>query len=516
MNAGRKTVTGWYALPRYQPDAAQKWEFWRRCLIYFGVYFLFIIPIIKANYFYIDDLGRNLYGYARWSLAGRPFASLLMEALNFNRWIISDLAPLPQLLAIALLAIASAWTSICFRLRSGIEMMPVALIVCDPFFLENLSYRFDSLTMSMAVFLAMLPVALNKTLNGVALHGSVCFAVFSMLNLYQPAINVFLVLSFFSALIALRSGAISDALYRLLANLACFAAAMIAYKLEIIIFHFDNYASSHSQLISLGALPELLGNLKAACAVLAKNLLHTHQTQIIVAAMLLGLLAWFAGLPRSRTSGDFLVKTPVSVCLILGMLASMIGPLALLATPVWAPRVLMGFGAASACLLALLVLESQDTMFRPCALAIVVIVLFAEFTISYAYGNALRAQAAYEGHIANDIAEDAYRLAGTKPALMIVDGMEPEAPAVRLVAASDPVIKFLLPLPLRNSWYWGGIVLRLHGLPSNIKFKSRTKPAPPSAEIMAAASTHGSIRRIYYTMYQNRRVLLVDFNKGVR
>ena len=188
----------------YELSPALKQDFAFRSMIYLVVYFLFSMPIIRANYFYIDDLGRSLDGHTNWGAAGRPFASFVMEAINFNRWTTTDLAPLPQILAVIFLSMASAWSSIFYRLRSGFGILSVAFLVCNPFFLENLSYRFDAFTMAIAVCLAMLPFGMALLFSGIPLYCGTVFAVFLSLNFYQPALNVFIVLTFFSAIVDVK------------------------------------------------------------------------------------------------------------------------------------------------------------------------------------------------------------------------------------------------------------------------------------------------------------------------
>jgi hypothetical protein len=495
-------------------DLEAKQEFFLRTLFYFCIYFLFILPIIRANYFYVDDISRNLTGYARWTSVGRPLTNVLMKAINFNLWTLSDLAPLPQLLATMILSVASAWTSMAFRLRFGFALLPIAFIVCNPFFIENLSYRYDSLSMALAVVLVMLPVALEKMLVGLSLYFSIFLSLVLALNLYQPAVNVFIVLIFFTSLLMLRMHHdLFKIMFRLFYGLICLSAAMIAYKIEILFIGFQKYAQQHAQFVALGNLSPVLRNVRHFYAFLARNLLHTHQTQLLLMGMFLGFLAfvlrfikasWFQN--RSSLSLIF------AAFLIMGTLGGIIGPVILLQHPVWAPRVLIGFGAVAACALSLLLLECQASIFQPIVLVLVVAILVAQFSLSYAFGNILIAQGSLDSVVANQIVKDAFFVANNKPSSLIILGKAPEPLNVARETKWYPVLNRLLPSHQKNFWTWGPF-LKLHGLPYNIKFFPHLVPDQYVAKQLRACRFQTVSRRLYYNIYNSGSDIIVDFSK---
>ena len=71
-----------------------------------GMYALLLYPILHADRPYNDDLKRALLGRASWDSNGRPLATLLMRALQCYNHAMVDIAPLPQIGAIVVLA----WT----------------------------------------------------------------------------------------------------------------------------------------------------------------------------------------------------------------------------------------------------------------------------------------------------------------------------------------------------------------------------------------------------------------------
>jgi hypothetical protein len=71
-----------------------------------GLFALLLYPILQADRPYNDDLKRALLGRASWDSNGRPLTTLLMRALQCYNHAMVDIAPLPQIGAIVVLA----WT----------------------------------------------------------------------------------------------------------------------------------------------------------------------------------------------------------------------------------------------------------------------------------------------------------------------------------------------------------------------------------------------------------------------
>ena len=64
---------------------------------------LYIFPIILANFYYIDDLGRSISGDTFWEGNGRPLASLLTIALNGGMPLM-DVSPWMQIVSVIILS----------------------------------------------------------------------------------------------------------------------------------------------------------------------------------------------------------------------------------------------------------------------------------------------------------------------------------------------------------------------------------------------------------------------------
>ena len=165
----------------------------------FLLHVVVLFPLLIADRYHVDDWGRAVFGYFNWANDGRPWADWLMKHLDQGAPF-TDCSPLPQLIAILLLGLTA--TLIGKRIGSGPPLttaLAALLLGANPFFLANLSFKFDALPMTLALFLAASAVVsfnplehrpvLNGLIGVIFLFGSLC--------LYQPCTSAFCVLVLF-------------------------------------------------------------------------------------------------------------------------------------------------------------------------------------------------------------------------------------------------------------------------------------------------------------------------------
>ncbi|WP_241651019.1 glucosyltransferase domain-containing protein, partial [Rosenbergiella nectarea] len=150
---------------------------------------VYILPIILANIYYYDDYGRALLGYTHWyTTDGRPAAELLMRVFLQSRNMY-DIFPLPIISGLLLLTFAFL-LFIKFLNINDAKFLVVGLsILANPYFIEPLSYRFDSL-----IFLASISFSLFFIYPAAKkirfFFGVICTVI--VLALYQTSFNVLL------------------------------------------------------------------------------------------------------------------------------------------------------------------------------------------------------------------------------------------------------------------------------------------------------------------------------------
>ena len=84
-------------------------------------------------------------------------STAIMQMLSFNQWI-SPIFPYTQILAALITCLAGIISvKAIFKKDENVYFLSLVLLT-SPFYLENLSYKFDSLSMSLSIFLSVLPI----------------------------------------------------------------------------------------------------------------------------------------------------------------------------------------------------------------------------------------------------------------------------------------------------------------------------------------------------------------------
>ncbi len=123
-----------------------------------GLFMVEILAIIRANVLYDDDLGRNLYGYTGNAYDSRYISDWVSILLNCNRHI-TDISPLTQILACLFLAISVVivYMTISDAPKMNFLSYMCGTLIISPYFLENISYKVDSVFMALSVMAVVAP-----------------------------------------------------------------------------------------------------------------------------------------------------------------------------------------------------------------------------------------------------------------------------------------------------------------------------------------------------------------------
>ncbi|MGY2262178.1 glucosyltransferase domain-containing protein [Pseudomonas sp. SDO55104_S430] len=152
--------------------------------------FVYVLPLILADFPYIDDNWRSLSAGMAWAEQGRLFSQLFFNALTFTG-AAPNIFPLPLL--IATLAMSCALTSLAFHYfrQPSISCCLVVLpLWYNPFFLQNLSYQYDGAPMALSLVAVIYAITFRHPSRNVQwLVPS--FLIALALGLYQISVNVF-------------------------------------------------------------------------------------------------------------------------------------------------------------------------------------------------------------------------------------------------------------------------------------------------------------------------------------
>ncbi|NBA95047.1 glucosyltransferase domain-containing protein [Pseudomonas sp. R5(2019)] len=164
----------------------------RETLVLFAVAaFVFVYPLILADFFYIDDSWRSQLAGTGWREEGRWFNELFYTALTFTG-AAPNIFPLPLL--IATLAMAFALRRLTFHyfpqptLSACLVVLPLWY---SPYFLQNLSYQYDGPTMALSVVAMVYALTFQSRHRWLQiLWPGVLIAV--AMGFYQLSLNVFI------------------------------------------------------------------------------------------------------------------------------------------------------------------------------------------------------------------------------------------------------------------------------------------------------------------------------------
>lgn len=221
-------------------------RFWKK---YFyaltTVYVLGILSIIRANYNYMDDFGRVLYGYRGWDDFSR-YISFYGSVILHSDGILNDISPLPQLLAAVIMGLAGTVLICVFSKDKEFSWINVAAVVplgLSPYFLECFSFKFDAPYMALSVLASVTPLLFincDKRLNLLA----ICSGTLVMCMTYQASSGIYVLgLLFLIASYWNNAVSIKQCMNRFGYSLGAFIVAMLFYRIAIMKV-VEDYASS--------------------------------------------------------------------------------------------------------------------------------------------------------------------------------------------------------------------------------------------------------------------------------
>ncbi len=424
-----------------------------------GLFALLLYPLLHADRLYNDDLKRALLGRASWDSNGRPLTTLLMRALQCYDHTMVDIAPLPQIGAIVLLAWAGA--RLARRFTDAPPWLAALLVLplgAQPFFLENLSYQFDALSMALAIWLAvwpLLPQPMTRRATGWGMA-----SLFGALCLYQPAINVFLVLALAELVLTQAADGTAAAGLRTLARRAAqIAVAMAVYEL-LVGMHISGWVKQQAAPIhGWSEIPRIADNFAAFYGFVGQAFNGHWWAVFGPLGMVLAIACAEVGVRharqggRSRPSGQRAALVALAFAVPWLALAAALGPLLLLRAPEVQPRVLIGLGAmlASGLLVLRAVLRGRAWGDRAC-MAVAVTFALGMGVIASAYGNAMADQQRYERHIAAHLADALAAWPAASPIhRLVVTGSAGFSPLADHAASEFPLLRRLVPSYLDDS-----------------------------------------------------------------
>jgi hypothetical protein len=463
--------------PTFPGFLYRSYSFFRECRSQFlstlALNSLILLPIVLFVHRHIDDYRRSFTGYAGWTSDARPLADLLYFVVGQGPRLV-PVAPLYQLMSLVVLSGVCVVAARAYGIRSpSLSAVATVPLMGQPYFLENLSFGFDSLAMSLALACSVLAAVVVCRDRSLKSYGWALLLLTSSHLLYQPAGSAFLV---FGLLLALATKLAPTAPYslepsasaKLIRTLVCYACGLLLLMIYAKIFAYTmhDYAEKGSKIIPFdqglfgATVYNVLGYLR--------TYKYDWQSAPLPAfiALLIGSLLAGGGLGWRRAL--FLIFSLLAILLLAPGAA-----LLLAKPPIDSPRTLpfLGILLSGINLQVLSIFRRRGwTLTIWGGVAVVQMIFIAWFMVffSFAYGHASDTQMIYETGRLNRLIDAISKLEGAEETSRFSShirliGTMPKSIAVQNAPRRFPVIDRLLPAAIDNNDPYGIWRLQFQG-----------------------------------------------------
>jgi hypothetical protein len=461
------------------------------CSRYFAglllIYLVGISALLRADYLFLDDLGRAMTGMRGWGSGGRPLSDFLASLFYLSSRTF-DASPLTQLTATGILALVSVLLLKAARVKlSWSSVLCITPVGLSPYILENLSFKFDSPYMAAALIFAVLPPALTflKNKSVIFLVSATC--LYGACALYHAALGAYVCIATWLLLCDLSSRKPLRACLRRACALALpFVVGVGAFTAVSGVLNSLN--GLHSRIVNALAIPSL----SDMPAVLARNIrvyfevlfydwspscFGWLQVSCFALFAVLTLMRWNSNRikdkQRSGRAGGFAPFPRLAAVLLLTAFLplSIFGLQFCMQNPPWWARYFQSFGFLPAlCLLGIRRTASKGLRGKAvtafCGLMTVQFVLFADV-----YGNLLARQREWEFlHFAPLYADLRKLVRDGDCKTVTFKGSIGHTPLMRIPASKFPLLRRLVRVYASeeyNNGYWSSKQLRIYGITAN-------------------------------------------------
>lgn len=464
---------------------------------------LYILPLILANCYYVDDISRSVGGYARWLDNGRPLAEWIIITMGFGGVI--DIAPIPLILCAVTIVTSGFYLSQKIGVDKKLPAILISLsILCSPFYIQNLSYRYDAFTMGLSVASAIVAAStLLDRFSKTRLALSVII-ITAMLSLYQASVNAYIGIVCLCALVSLHRNGGRGFFAYVGMSVATLFFGMIIYKILVAeIFVSGGYSVAHSETveISSSSLPVIYRNLDNFLKVFQETLSDWFGIVFLLSFVVAATLAFISIVLNSKQKSAFILNSVLVAGSISTLIFAIIGMMFFLNHPVFYPRVFIGFIAVMA-----FIIYHTSTTLNGKIVFIPILVLASSYIQMYAYGNALSAQKQKEDFIFSLMAQDIIKYEGEINKVRF-NGSVSMPPTAELIANRFGIMKHIVPSYIRPDWMFGSFYLRRLG--ADVIYDSNIDIRKTIAD---ECSNKIAANRFYTAMVKDK-TMLFDFRK---
>ncbi|MFZ1250250.1 MAG: glucosyltransferase domain-containing protein [Candidatus Microsaccharimonas sp.] len=426
---------------------------------------LFVYPIINANLDYIDDNARRVDGSFGWYELGRVATEGLIRIFTFSTsTFLSNPGQLLQILSIPVLAAAGLYFLKAVMRGSYLSWNSIlvgALVVANPFLVANIVFRYDSLSMVTAYFLAIFAgyLVVNGARTPHYLLGTLL--LFITMLLYQPMVLMFLLVIICSYVYIYLSEAkrrdVALVANKIFLPLGVFMAGVVVYFAFTSVMHFSNLGTSdRGGLVAFNrtglllVVDNLKNGIKVSGLFLYPDLIKLSvATLFVVAGILVAVRAFVLRHERTIWSSLLLFLTPLALVL------SIMGPFVLLQSQItFQVRTLaagIGLVVCAVVVVVTMVHIQRYTRFAAALVLPVIIVLYC-ISFSFTYAATLKTQREFDALVYDEVQDYIIETEKYKESF-VIGGELPYTQSVQLTIQRHPIMQLMNVSSDNSRWY---------------------------------------------------------------
>ena len=430
-----------------------------KILFIFIIYLIALSALILANFNYIDDRNRILYGlfeFFWWNRHSSTFAASLLS-LNSDYFVVTF--PYSLFISIFLLSLSSIifLKTIDNKLiHSKIALLASVSIGLSPYYLENLSYKFDAPLMALSVFASIFPFLFVRYSKIFIITSIIMLLI--MLTSYQASSGIYMMICIFLAFIKILQNDTKGA-FRIF---ICFVISyLIVGILYLMIYRPEaTYANTHIlpfKYFFIGISRHIIEYTK----MIYSDFGGANRVYLF---LIFGFVLIFIAKSIIDSKINKILAFLLSIFCVVVLFILSFGLYLIIETPTLYPRSFIGFGVFIGIL-------SIYSIHKNKILSSVLIIIFVHYLIMFAnfYGQALKAQSDYENFRWTLMLNDLGKFLNTSH--MDIEskfnikttGNAGVNPVIAKSKKQYPIIDRLVPI-LQNEWSWSLAALDNFGI----------------------------------------------------
>lgn len=439
--------------------------FVRPVLIVFGVIMLGMLAILRANFSYIDDLGRAAVGYKGWGNFSRYLSNFLAMVLHGNGFL-TDISPWGQIVAALVMAISGVMLLYIIYGRKKFrwwELFVVAILALNPYFLQCMSYKFDAPFIAIAVLAMIAPILARGVITREKwwlYPGAVFIGTLVTCTTYQAALGI---LPMVAIVVAVRMWGKGESLKRVGKfigwTVVGYGVGLLVFKVFLMKMMNDYVVTEVPGLTEI--IPHTLGNLEQYYRLVATDFAKTWLVLVVA------IVVWFVIMMMLDAKRWKWLMGVVAAVMVLVLGGICFGIYAVMEKPLFEPRAMFGVGAMI-CLMMIVVVEERKLgswrkyMYGGGVVATVVLA-YVLGIFGLTYGNALAVQKDYVDFRIEAVLNDLEGVVKEGDTVEVV-GTVGLAPAILNAVEQYPILGRLVPIDFREG-YWGQYkIMRYYGI----------------------------------------------------